>query len=124
MRADGELKMYSDDARGKYGRGGGFGRIALGYNFFGFYSIFSGIYSKKYYYGKPYISKMKFYRPKNNQLEKQQIWRGVFRDGHNVWLTFDLETKMYWRKRAKNCNMTGFNKFMSEYLKTHQEVLA
>jgi hypothetical protein len=113
-------KLLSLDARGRFGYGGGFGRIALGYNRFGFYSKFSGIYSKKYYYGVPYISKMKMYRPTNNRLENQQAWRAVFRDGFNVWKTFDENEKNKWRKRAKNLHMTGFNKFMSEYLQTHR----
>ena len=120
MRADGIDKAISMNARGRFGYGGGFGRIAFGYNRFGFYSKYSGIYSKKFYFGKPYISKMKFYRPTNPQTVPQQAWRAVFTDGFNAWQALTTEQKNVWRLRAKFKRMTGFNLFMSEYLNTHK----
>jgi hypothetical protein len=120
MRADGIDKAISMNARGSFGYGGGFGRIALGFNRFGFYSKYSGIYAKKFYFGKPYISKMKFYRPTNPQTETQQAWRAVFTAGHDAWTALDPETKEQWRFKALKLHMTGFNKFMSDYLNTHK----
>lgn len=117
MRADGIMKLYSLDSRGKFGRGGGFGRVTFSYNFFGFYSIFSGIYSKKYYFGEPYISKMKFYRPTNPRTERQQNWRAIFATGKTLWDSLSAEEKEYYRKRGRNEKMTGYNFFMSNYLK-------
>ncbi len=108
------------DIRGKIGRGGGFGRIALGYNFFGFYSKYSGIYQKKYYFGKPYISKMKFFRPTNPQTVPQQAWRAVFADGKNAWDILDAPTKEIYRKKGQRKKMSGYNYFQSEYLKSHR----
>lgn len=120
MRADGLDKLNSLDARGRFGYGGAFGRIALGYNRFGFYSKFCGIYSKKFYYGVPYISKMKFYRPTNPQTIPQQAWRAVFTDGFDAWQALDENTKDIYRARTKSRHMTGFNLFMSEYLNEHK----
>ena len=117
MRADGLLKMYSLDARGKFGRGGGFGRISFGYNYFGFYSIFSGIYQKKYYYGEPYISKSKFYRPTNPQTLKQQNWRYVNAYGVYLWQNFDSETKIFWNENGRIKKMSGYNAWLSYWLK-------
>ena len=114
MRADGLDKMLSEDARGKFGRGGGFGRIALGYNFFGAYDKFSGIYSKKYYYGKPYISKMKFYRPTNPRTTKQQAWRTVFANGMHAWGLLDPETKEQWNLKAKRLKIPGYSLYLRE----------
>ncbi len=108
------------DIRGSLGRGGGFGRVALGFNYFGLYSRYSGIYQKKYYFGKPYISKMKFYRPTNPQTEAQQAWRAVFASAKGAWTSLDPETKEAYRLRGQRKQMTGMNFYISEYLKSHR----
>ncbi len=108
------------DIRGKLGRGGGFGRVTFGYNFFGFYSMYSGIYQKKYYFGTPYISKMKFYRPTNPRTESQQAWRAIFADGKSAWSSLDPETKEQYRLKGQRRKMTGMNFFLSKYLKEHR----
>lgn len=120
MRADGLDKLLSMSAHGRFGYAGGFGRISFGYNRFGFYSKFCGIYQKKFYYGVPYISKQKFYRPTNPQTEAQQLWRDVFKAGRVAWASLDPETQEQWVYRARKLHMTGFNKFMSEYLNQHK----
>jgi len=103
----------------KFGRGGGFGKICFGYNFFGFYSIFSGIYQKKYYYGKPYISKSKFYRPTNPRTTAQQAWRAVFSASWVAWRALDSDTQEIYKKKGALKKMGGANLFISEYLKAH-----
>jgi hypothetical protein len=118
MRADGLKKMLSEDARGKFGRGGGFGRIAFGYNFFGFYSEFSGIYQKHYYCGKPYISKMKFYRPSNPRTDKQQAWRNKFASGMQAWGALEPEVKEQWSIKAKKERIPAYSLFLRQYLLT------
>lgn len=117
MRVTGLFKMISLDARGKFGRSGGFGRVSFGYNYFGFYSIYAGIYQKKYYYGKPYLSKSKFYRPTNPQTVKQQNWRAVHAWGTYQWQNLDSEIKHEYNERAKIKRIEGYNLFMSEWLK-------
>lgn len=117
MRAEGMKKLLSLDARGTFGRGGGFGRVALGYNFFGFYSEYSGIYQKKYYYGVPYISKMKFYRPTNPQTPAQQNWRAIFAYGWILWRDLTDEEREYYRIQGKKMHMGPANAFMKVYLK-------
>jgi hypothetical protein len=117
-------KGMSLDARGTFGYSGAFGRIAFGFNRFGFYHWYCGIYQKKYYFGKPYISKEKFYRPTNPQTERQMLWRGVVTSGHNEWASFDIETKEQYRLRARGLPMTGYNLFMREWLNSHKYVLA
>lgn len=120
MRAEIKDMGQVIDIRGKLGRGGGFGRITFSYNYFGFYSKYSGIYSKKYYFGAPYISKMKFYRPTNPRTETQQAWRSVFADGKNAWSSLDPETKEQYRLKGMRRKMSGMNFFLSEYLKSHR----
>ncbi|MES2382888.1 MAG: hypothetical protein V4538_17705 [Bacteroidota bacterium] len=112
-------KLRSLDARGKFGRSGGFGRIAFGWNWFGFYNWFCGIYSKKYYFGKPYISRMKFYRPTNPQTPTQQAWRATFADAMTAWGALSAPQKEPYIKRAKKLQMTGANLFLKQYLREH-----
>jgi len=119
MRADGLMKLNSLDSRGKFGRGGGFGRISFGYNFFAFYSIYSGIYQKKYYFGVPYISKSKFYRPTNPRTVAQQAHRSVFADGMTAWSSLDPETKESYRIQGRPLKLSGMNFFLRQYLLTH-----
>ena len=118
MRVTGTSKLLSLDARGKFGRSGGFGRIAFGYTYLGFYSWYAGIYQKRYFYGEPYLSKSKFYRPINPQTLKQQNWRFVCSYGVYLWQNLDLELKNKYNERAKKKKMSGYNLFISEWLKT------
>lgn len=116
MRTGGMGKLLSMDARGKFGWSGGFGRIAFGYTRFGFYSWYAGIYQKKYYFGKPYISRMKFYRPTNPQTVKQQNWRAVHAYAVALWQAFETSVKTAYNKRAQRKKMSGYNLWLSEYL--------
>lgn len=118
MRIGGFYKIMSVHVRGKFGRGGGFGRISLGYNFFGFYSIYSGIWQKKYHYGKPYQSKMRFYRPTNPRTVKQQNWRAVCAYGWVLYNSLTLEEKSVYAQKSKELAMSGGNLFMSDWLKS------
>lgn len=117
MRVTGTSKLLSIDARGKFGRSGGFGRIAFGYNFFGFYSWYAGIYQKRYFYGEPYLSKSKFYRPTNPKTLVQMNWRYTYSWGIYLWQNLDLKTKKSYNKRALKKKMSGYNLFISEWLK-------
>lgn len=116
MRTGGMGKLLSLDARGKFGYPGGFGRIAFGYTRFGFYSWYAGIYSKKYFFGKPYISRMKFYRPTNPQTIKQQNWRSVHSYATYLWQNFDSDVKAPYEFKARIKRMTGYNFFLSYFL--------
>lgn len=116
-------KLLSLDARGKFGYSGGFGRIAFGYNRFGFYNWFCGIYQKKYFFGRPFISRMKFYRPTNPRTELQQNWRAVCALAVSGWQGLDENTKQMWNKRAKGYHMSGYNLFTKEYLNANKSVL-
>jgi len=110
-------KLLSIDARGRFGYSGGFGRIAFGDTRLGFYNWYCGIYQKKYYYGKPFISRMKFYRPTNPQTETQQAWRALIQQGWDFYRALSDDQKLNYKVRSKNLHMTGPNLFMSEFLK-------
>jgi hypothetical protein len=110
-------KMAGLDIRGTFGYSGAFGRIAYGFNRFGFYDWRCGIYQKKYYFGKPYLSKMKFYRPTNPRTLKQQNWRAVCAYAWVLWADTDSLTRSKWGKIGARRRISGANAFMSNWLK-------
>ena len=118
MRTGNMGKLLSLDSRGKFGYSGGFGRIAFGYTRLGFYNWYCGIYQKKYFYGKPFISRSKFYRPTNPRTIKQQNWRAVCAYAWVLWALVDPAIKEKYKLRGAMNHMTGPNAFMSEWLKT------
>lgn len=107
---------WSFDARGKFGYAGGFGRISFGYNRFGFYHWLCGIYQKKYFYGKPHISRMRFYRPTNPQSLTQQNWRAVCAYGVVLWQGYSDPQKLFYNRLAKNLRMSGYNVHLTRWL--------
>jgi len=122
MRVGQMGKLLSLDARGKFGYSGGFGRVAFGYTRLGFYNWYCGIYQKRYYYGKPYISRSKFYRPVNPKTVKQQEWRAVFASAMHAWGELDIETKEIWKIKAKREKLPGYSLFTREYLLIHKPI--
>lgn len=110
-------KALSLNLRGKLGRAGGFGRVTFGYNSFGFYSPYFGIFQKHYYYGRGYTSRMRFYRPTNPQTVPQQNWRATAAYAWVLWAALTDDQKYDWRQRAQALGITGANLFMSHWLK-------
>lgn len=120
MRTGTMGKLNSLDSRGKFGFSGGFGRIAFGYTRLGFYNWFCGIYQKKYYYGKAFISRSKFYRPKNPQTETQQAWRSNVTSGWIAYKALSESEKLFWRNIGTKKNISAPNAFMSAWLISHK----
>jgi len=112
--------LISDDFRGKLGVSCGFGTAWLGSSQFGDINDRAGIYQRKKLRNKFGLSRMRSYVPTNNQLENQQIWRGVFGNGVLAWQALDLETKQAYNKLKYPSGLSGFNRFMSKYLKENQ----
>jgi len=111
-------KIAGLDIRGTFGYSGAFGRIAFGFNRFGFYDWRCGIYQKKYYFGKPYISKMKFYRSSNPRTLAQQNWRAVCAYAWILWADVSAPARKSLAERGAKIGITGANLFMSEWLST------
>jgi hypothetical protein len=118
MRTGTMGKLLSLDARGKFGYSGGFGRIAFGYTRLGFYNWYCGIYQKRYYYGKPYISKSKFYSSTGGNTLKQINNRAVLAYMWVLWAFVDQKIKEKYKINGAKIGITGANFFMSEWLKT------
>lgn len=119
MRTGAIGKGMSLDARGKFSKSGGFARIAFGYNYFGFYTWYAGIYQKMYAGGKPYISRKKFNWGSNPQTIPQQVWRSVLADGVLAWQALSAPQKKVFSDRSHGLQMSGYNLFLREYLNSH-----
>lgn len=117
MRTDKLGQRINIDNRGKLGRGCGFSRVAFGYNTFGNYSFFFGIHQKHYYYGKPYLCNMRFYRPTNPRTVGQQNWRAVHAYGVFLWQNFSSELKETYELLGGKLKLPGYNVFLSNFLK-------
>lgn len=67
--------------------------------------------------GQPYI-RMRV-TPKNPRTAAQQEQRGIFADAVKYWQDKDDATKKQWDDRAKELGlvMSGFNFYVSEYIK-------
>jgi len=124
-------KLYSLDARGRFGFSNGYGAIKFGDNRRGLFVPMSGIYTRKVYgkgaAGRPSkrgnkwaCSRMKFYRPTNRQTPRQQAWRAVFAAGKVAFdaLT-DAELAVLFRE-ARGYRMSEYNLFMSRWLNSHR----
>jgi hypothetical protein len=110
-------KALSVDARGKFGKSGGFGAIRFSYNIFGFHTKYAGIYSRKLTKTGWGISLEKFYNSENPRTIKQQNWRSIFKFLRGLWYELDAEQKKNWRLLGARKRMTGFNALMSDQLK-------
>ena len=117
--------------RGRFGFTAGVGMARCGYIRCGADKTLGGIYSRKVYgtgvstipakRGARYaISRMRYYRPTNNQLAGQQAWRAVFADGMAQYALLTADEKALLSKEARKTRMLGFNLFMSRWLQSHR----
>lgn len=103
-------------ARGKLGRPNGVGRFMFGWSKLGEFFEGAGYYRIDGRWGTQRVSKMRHYRPHNPQTSEQQSWRGTFADGVTAWKALSAGEKLAWNKRKNPPRMSGFCRFMREYL--------
>lgn len=108
------------ELRGRFGTPNGVGEMWCGWSVLGEDIIQSGVFqfhsTKK---GMRNI-KMNFCQQPNPQKENQQIWRGKFHDGVVAYHLLSDSEKLELKIRRYPRHMSGFNRFMSEYLKAHK----
>jgi len=105
--------------KGKIGRPCGVGAFQCGWSFLGDYFLESGIYRRNGRWHNSKIVKMKHYRPTNPRTVLQQQKRSVFADGVNAWKLLTETEKEVWRKKRSPAKRSGFNRFMSVYMKNN-----
>lgn len=108
------------EIRGKIQAPASYGTRGYGAHSYGAGADISGIYQVRTRYNKRVQVKMKLYVPTNRQTEIQQAWRAVFSAAVAAWHVLTENQKEEYRVAAKTLAMTGFNLFISEYLKEHK----
>ena len=81
---------------------------------------YAGIYRRRRRRGKLYIQKAPFYEPTNMQTEPQQAWRGIFSNACFAYKSLAPNQKLFYNKWGSVYKMSGWNKFISEYMKEHK----
>jgi hypothetical protein len=109
----------SFEVRGRVGLPVELGNFWCGWSVLGDDDTGSGIYQRRPRQGGQIIVKMRHYWPNNPQYEDQQAWRGVFADAVSAWQALTTEQKLEWKKKKWPRKMTGYNRFLRAYLKTH-----
>lgn len=123
-------EMLAVGSRKKYGKSAGYGFASFGVSFYGDCAFGSGIYQKRVngynqYTGPPgrragsYYVQMRTYRPTNPQTEAQQENRGTFAEAVGEWQGLTNEQKANYNKKASRFSRTGYNYYISEYMKNN-----
>jgi hypothetical protein len=111
--------LLSDDFRGKFGEPVFFGGAIFGKSRWGDNEHRAGVYQKQMGAKKKVLSLHRDNFPTNNRTENQQAWRAVFHDGKIAWDALDTETKQEYNSMRYLPGQSGFNRFMSKYLKAN-----
>jgi hypothetical protein len=79
---------------------------------------YAGIYRRRRRKGKLYIQKAPFYKPTQVHTDKQQAWRKVFADACFLWFSLSDGEKKFYNLWGAKYQISGWNKFISEYCKS------
>jgi len=97
----------------------GFGTAELGFDIFSDIIILTGVYRTESTSKGLRCYREPYYITRNPRTVAQQAWRKVFGDAVRAWRDLTSEEKELYNKRAKRKNMSGYNLFISDYLKSH-----
>lgn len=125
-----DRSMLALSARGKIGRGGGFGVARFSYALYGGSAAGGRVYRRAVSgynrYGKSATKRrrthyvgMKYYRPTNPQTPAQQEQRAKMTAAVAEWNVLTAVEKSRYNERGKRANKIGRNLFISWYLKNH-----
>jgi len=107
---------FSLATRGIVGRPIGAGAQLAGYSWVADQNPFSGIYQSRPSKAGRVLVKMKHYRSPNPQTDKQQAWRGYFRDVLIVWHAMSIENKHTFTSKRRSGAGGWWNKFARAYM--------
>lgn len=122
--------MYALSARKKQARSAGYGFAVYGASQYGVAKFNGGIYRRatrgyNQYTGPPgrgarqYHVLCRTYRPTNPQTVLQQAQRAKMIDAVSEWQGLTTEQKENYNRKASRNGRTGYNFFISGYLKNH-----
>lgn len=111
--------LHADSFTGKFGEPCYYGGSILGRSRWGDNNFRAGVYQKQMgAKGKVLSLHRDNYPTKSNSAGAIQR-RTVFREAMLAWQALDIETKREYNCRKYPTGMTGHNRFLKEYLKTH-----
>lgn len=114
---EGVNKLISFDARKRFGFSNLYGTSHFGYSLYGDQNSEAGIYKRQKLAKGWGLSKMVFYWPSNPRTLAQQVRRIKFLDGRLNWLALTDGVRTSYNNKAIRFRMTGYNLFLSQYLK-------
>lgn len=111
-------RAYSLGVRGKIGKPDTVGDFWLGYSDLGYQNSFSGIYQSRPRKTRRIFVKMKYCIPPQPRTSKQQGGRIKFGLAIDSWNNQTFETQVLWNKKRYPYHMSGYNRYLSNFLKT------
>lgn len=116
---DWKNRGLSLEARGRYGEPCGVGDMWLGFSSVGEYDTMQGVYQKRPRKKGQIFVRMKYAIDPNHYSAVRQARRTLFGDAVRAWNNLDFEAQIVWNKKKYPTHMSGYNRFISYYMKTH-----
>lgn len=116
--------------RKRFGKQPFYGQIVFGRSDYGsdlqFFDIgevspfqLSGIYQVRTRYNKKVVVRQKYYVPIDPKTASQIVRRSVFASAVSAWKSLSESLKDEYRKKSSCKKRSGYNVFLSEYLKSN-----
>lgn len=114
-----EVKVI--EIRGKLGRPNELGCVWCGWSECGEYNPLAGYYQKRKNARSQYFVRMRHFITSNPQTPAQQANRSKFSLAVAAWQSKTDEEKRYWRGLKRPRGMSGYNRFLREYMRGFAE---
>ena len=113
----GASRLIGHEPKKKLGFSQDYGHALFGYAEFGADNPYAGIYRKYTNDKKNHLIKMRHYVPSYSNTEAIQASRASFTSAIIAWRALDADEKLFYEKWGKKYRMSGYNKYISEYMK-------
>lgn len=110
-------RMIGHEPKKKLGFSQDYGYALFGYCEFGADNPYAGIYRKYTNDYKNHLIKMRHYVPGYSSSPAILASRSSFASAILAWRALDASDKLYYETWGRKYKMSGYNKFISEYMK-------
>lgn len=110
-------RLIGHEPRKKLGFSQDYGHALFGYVEFGADNPWAGIYRKYTNDYKNHLIKMRHYVPSYSSSPAIIASRASFASAISAWQALDALEKSYFERWGKKYKMSGYNKYISEYMK-------
>jgi len=122
-------RLFSLIAKKRFGKYNQYGTSQYGFSYYGDEDVYfappgrepillSGIYRTDNVKGYLTHYREPYYFPSNPRTPSQQANRQKFANAVHAWQSLTEEQKKVYNERAKGKNLSGYNLFISEYMRT------